>query len=664
MLRPFATYRTMFTALAMLLCMAIAVSAQTDTSAPPRLLSIGAALSGGGSFELGEVVIPELVDCDSLRAGSGSSFAGALLVERPLSSTWSLQARLGLAVESGELRKRSNYPLLLRGESGVVVEGVYDHVLLFDRTSITGALLARFDPGSRLEIAAGLELARQIAGEETFQQEAVSPSTLLLRGQRVAKIRAGDLVEASALSVGALASVGWRLPISSRSWLVPELSVAMPITSLAATMPWRRVRLAAGATLRFDILETPEPVRPVDTPVIARVPILRPAITTSPAVVEVRVDEYDSTEALALLNQVFFDEGSSTIPPRYHLLNDSTASLFSTQSLVGSALEAYYDLLNIVGLRMKNTPSATLAINGYRNGRESGGATLARGRAEAIRRYLVETWGIEARRVHTTGGALPPSPARESVEEGFEENARAQLEPSDPNITGPVIRLHIQRTATPPSVVFYPRAEAEAGVLRWRLDVVEDTTLWRRFEGEGAPPDSIVWDWRSGRRELPTIPMRLAYRLDVEDSTGQRVATEPFDIRVEYRTVQQTLEHRENDSVIASYSLLLFNFDSPNVSPADLELLRAIAATGVDPRSVVTITGYTDSLGLESHNRDLAMRRASETARLLRELAPRGATIIVSQSGGERERFPYDTPEGRSHCRTVVIEVRTPVRRP
>lgn len=646
----------------MLPCMAIAVFGQSDTSAlHARWLSVGGVNSGGMTFEYGEVLIPELVDCDTLVAGDGFSWHASLLADRPVAGDLSLQLRVGVYLESGELRKRGSFPLLLRTEGGGVVDGIYDHVLRFDRTLLATALLARHEVG-RVELSGGAELAARLAGSETFEQEAISPPTLLLRGQRVAEIRSGRLVGPAAVSVGALASIGYRLPLSRRSWLVPELSATLPITGMAETMPWRRARIAAGASLRFDLLESPPIIPPPDTPVVTRVPRLEPAITTSPAIVEVRVDEYDSTEALALLNQVFFDEASTTLPSRYNRLDSVGAARFSTTQLVGSALEAYYDLLNIVGLRMRGTPAASLEIKGYRNGREAGGSALSKGRAEEIRRYLVEAWGIAPRRLRVSGGALPPSPARETFEEGFVENSRVELVPSDPNITGPVIRRHIQRTATPPSVVFFPRGEAEAGVRAWRLEVVGDTASWRRFEGAGAPPDSIVWDWRSDRRQLPTIPMDLAYRLELEDSTGRRVATPLSQIRVEYRTLSQTLEHRENDSIIASYSLLLFNFDSPSVSPADQELLRAIAATGIDPRSVVTITGYTDSLGLESHNRDLALRRASETARLLRELAPAEATIIVNTEGGERERFPYDTPEGRSHCRTVVIEVRTPIR--
>jgi outer membrane protein OmpA-like peptidoglycan-associated protein len=640
--------------------MAIAVFGQTDSVDAPRWLSIGAALSGGATIESGNTIVPEL--CDSIDAGSGTSFYGGAFVELPIAGMLSAQFRLGAYVESGELRAAATRPYLIRSPEGIVVEGTYDNVLTFDRTMLAAALGVRYELG-RLDLLGGLELVREIATSHVEQRAALTPSTLLFNGRRVDDVRSGVVVEPAAAALGLLASIGYSLPISRHAWLVPELSLATTLSDLAGDdSEWRRTRLAVGASVRFDLLHRPEPVEVIDTPVVVvHVPVLRPAITTSPAIVEVRVDEYDSTEAVALLNQVFFDEGSAALPAHYRRLSDSMAARFSIGGLVGSALDVYYDLLNIVGFRMNRLSTSTLTVNGYRNGRESD-RTLGRRRAEAIRRYLLDTWRIAPGRIKVTGGGLPASPARETVAEGYEENARAHLDASDPNVVGPIIRNHIKRIANPPSLVFYPRGEAEAGVRSWNLDVMQDSILWKRFAGEGAPPDSIVWDWRSNDRELPTLPMKLGYELAFEDSTGQRAATERLPITVEYRSLKEKLEHRRNDTVIESYSLLLFNFDSPNVSPADQELLRAIAGTIVEPTAVVRITGYTDSLGLESHNRELALRRAAETARILKSLAPAGTTFIVDPNGGERERFPFDSPEGRSHNRTVVIEVRRPAK--
>jgi outer membrane protein OmpA-like peptidoglycan-associated protein len=375
----------------------------------------------------------------------------------------------------------------------------------------------------------------------------------------------------------------------------------------------------------------------------------------------VRIDEYDSVEALPVLNQIFFAEGSSRIPERYRLLDREGATVFTRDLLTGSALDVYYHMLNLIGKRLQEIPSATLTLNGYRNSRESD-PRLGAMRAESIRRYLVDVWRIPQRRIMVRGGALPPNPARENAEEGFEENARVEILSSDPNITKPHYRRHIQRVANPPGVTFYPRAVAEAGVGEWEVEVSQEGAPWKSFAGTGALPDSIVWDWRGDRRELPHLPMRLSYRLKVVDSIGQVRTTESTPIAVNYRSVGQKMEHRVNDTTINIYSLLLFNYDSPRLSPGDQELINAITGTSdVTPRSIIRFTGYTDSLGDEEHNRQLANTRAAEAARLFKATGPQGVSIIVNQEGGELERFPYTTPEGRSHDRTVIIEIRTPV---
>ncbi|MBC8143930.1 MAG: OmpA family protein, partial [bacterium] len=448
--------------------MAIAVLSQGDSvPAATRWLSVGAAISGGPSFEYGNVVVPL---CDPVTSGTALSWNASAFVERPLSQSLAMQLRVGAYIERGELRHRGLIAPT-RGEDGTVFTGVYDEVLRFNRTMIATGMLARYQLSNRLELGIGIEATREISTDQQFQLEAIAPAELLFRGKRIDERASGVIVQPASIALGAFASVGYRLPISRSSWLVPELSFSFPATSMAADDAWRRIRIGVGAALQFDLLDEVE-APPIDTPVVVHVPVLRPIITTSPAIVEVRVDEYDSLEALPLLNQVFFAEGSDAIPTRYNQLGVDATRSFTLSQLDGSALDVYYDLLNIIGLRMKQTPSATLAITGHRNGRESDNR-LSRRRADEIRRYLVESWGIAARRFRVSGAGLPSSPARETAVEGFEENARAHIVPSDPNITAPVIRRHVQRVATPPSLIFYPRADAEAGLAKWRLEVLE-----------------------------------------------------------------------------------------------------------------------------------------------------------------------------------------------
>ncbi len=127
------------------------------------------------------------------------------------------------------------------------------------------------------------------------------------------------------------------------------------------------------------------------------------------------------------------------------------------------------------------------------------------------------------------------------------------------------------------------------------------------------------------------------------------------------KTLQEKLLERQQDTIIESYSLLLFAYNSPEVSRADRALLAAIASR-VGPGARVRFTGFTDSLGDSTLNRDLAFERASNAAAIFSDQVV-NVDVSVNPEGGESERYPSELPEGRSYNRTVIIEVRTPITR-
>ncbi|MBK7412209.1 MAG: hypothetical protein IPI29_06610 [Ignavibacteria bacterium] len=60
-----------------------------------------------------------------------------------------------------------------------------------------------------------------------------------------------------------------------------------------------------------------------------------------------------STNLYALLNYVFFDDSSSTIPARYRQFSGAEADAFDIKSLNGAGtMPIYYQMLNIVGLKL------------------------------------------------------------------------------------------------------------------------------------------------------------------------------------------------------------------------------------------------------------------------------------------------------------------------
>jgi outer membrane protein OmpA-like peptidoglycan-associated protein len=649
---------------AMLFSMACVAFGQEDTASPS--LFLGAFGRVGPGIEFGSLTVPGFEECGAFNSG-GRSFgwqAGGL-VELPLGDRVALQLRPGVSRFTGSFREplASEPPIAL--QDGSVVPVMVDQVLDFTNTSLRLDALASFGLPLSLRAQVGILLEKSLSSRQTHREELVAPDAALFAGinRREYIFPYGSPFASSPLLAGLSAGLAYDLPIGPVSTLSPELAASLPINSEVRGGGWRSLALTAGLSLRFGLRRSPPPPPVIDTPAAppppAPVPILAASVTTEPTVVSVRIDEYDSVEVLPLLNHIYFAEGSADLRPQYRRLSAAEADAFTKADLTGSALDVYYHILNIVGLRMRGAPEATLTINGYRNGREND-QSLPLKRAQAVRRYLADVWGIAPRRLKVVTGEMPPNPSSEYTSQGYEENARVELIPSDPNIIGPHRRRHILRTATPPAIRFHFHTVAEAGVARWRLEVDDEGRgEWKVFDHEGANPNSLVWNWRSDKGDLPSLPMRLRYRLTITDSTGHDTTTPQREIDVAYQTAHERLEHRENDTLIESFSILLFNFDSPKVSASDNDLLRAIAS-GVKSHATVRFIGYTDSLGEAGHNRELATMRASEAAHIFQRLVPKDVTIIVDDRGGEHERFPYSTPEGRAHCRTVDIEVRTP----
>ncbi len=650
----------------MLISMACVAFAQTDSTRPARRLSFGAAASVGPTRINAALVLPGFSEeCGLLQSGSGLVVRAGGLIELPLGDALGLQVRLLLAHVTARLQDPIPIAFPLARDDGAVVDGRIDQRLDLTRFDLGLDLLAQVPLLPRLSLLGGLNVDRTLSLIATHQQVAVSPGDLLLSNNRRELIlNEGELLGAAGVVVAAAAGIAYDFPISSRGTLSPELMVGIPLTSETSDGDLKSIQLRFGGAIRWTTPTPPIVVPPPPPPP----PAISATLRTHPPVVKVKITEYDSTEVLPLLNQVFFDEGNDAIPVRYHLVDKEGSLLFDkNDSLLrnGTALDVYYHILNLVGMRMRENVGATLKINGYRNGRERDGRLSMR-RAEAVQRYLIDVWGVAPRRLVVNGGSLPPNPAREVTNEGFQENARVELVASDPRVTGPHVRIHTKGVATPSSVVFYPRVDAEAGIREWAIEIVQrDSLPWRRIASNGSPPDSIVWLWRSDRGTMPSYPLQLAYRLTVIDNAGQKKASDFTPIDVAYESTRQQLGHQENDSTVESYSLLLFNFDRPEVTPGDRALLEAICRGGnIGSGARVRFVGYTDSLGDASYNRTLAAERARDAARIFRSLVPADVQIFIDEEhGGEWERFPYSTPEGRSHCRTVFIEVRTPLER-
>lgn len=369
------------------------------------------------------------------------------------------------------------------------------------------------------------------------------------------------------------------------------------------------------------------------------------------------IEELETEEGFPLLPQIFFSEDNSDLSQTdMHLLTNLEAELFKEANLEWNTLEIYSELLNIVGSRMKANPKARLTITGCNSnkGPERSNRKLSEARAESIRDYLSDIWGISESRLRVKSRNLPSNPGNKDVPDGQIENQRAELRSDDFSILEPVMLKEIQRKSNPPLIEIMPNVEAEAGLSEWEIFVMQEGNLIRNYSG-GDLPAKI--DWNLEEEPVPRLESPLEVSLRAVDATGQEKAVSE-DLTIEQLTIRKKRFELRDDKRIERFSLILFEFDRADITAAQRRILSDIKSR-ITPESKVMISGYADRIGEKDYNKELASRRCIETQKVLQ--VPE-ENLILDPVGSDKLLYNNDLPQGRGYSRTVRIVIETPVK--
>lgn len=381
----------------------------------------------------------------------------------------------------------------------------------------------------------------------------------------------------------------------------------------------------------------------------------------------------------SLLPYVFFDKGSSLVAgQRYNVVDAAAADEFDERHLISSSadslseinntLNLYYNVLNIVGRRMRDDyPRAILSVSGYTDDAEdeSNNIALARRRAMAVAEYLRTVWRIDSTRLIITAGRLSPTAAittmlsEQDRIDGRQENRRVELQSSIAEVLDPVVVR--DTTLLQSSLQAWGITEAPVGDSGYRV-------LF--FAGDDSSLNPCTSETVS-----QTGPMRFTTELSGMCGTSSRkpahviaIIESPLTQNVScfdscVATIRKTYQSARRDAsgaAIDRFRLTQFQYDAGEPLEAQKSLIERYILPSVRPSSSIELLGFTDRKGPADANQRLSEQRAGMLARLLRDRASVTLRAYGEGSTNVSAPFPNDTPEGRLYNRTVEVIIRTP----
>lgn len=607
--------------------------------------------------------LPGIPNCCSQFAegnGTGGSFGG--LIEIPIASNMIIGVRAGVT---------SNIARLQTDEHTVVFVDTAAVPARFQHTIDAAPMNLGITPMFGYRLAAGLwlqggtELGYMIKRHYSQNERLIEPSVgQFSDGKRTRNEFSGDIPKANLFQSTLLFGAGYDLPLNRRHtmYAAPELFYAVGLTDLVEGLDWKANALRLGMAIKYS--PWPAGLEPkIEEP---RTGILAAGLEAvqvqrdgnEAPLSTLNIEQIISYSMRPLLNYVFFDENSAQIPVRYNKLSPYETETFRPEGLhQAETMSAYYQVLNVIGRRLRDNPDAAITLVGCNAGAgvERGNRDLSRRRAESIRNYLRDNWGIAERRMNIDTRDLPDNPSNTSDRDGLAENRRVEIRSNVPGIVDPLFTTDTLRRTEIPTVRFRPTVRSEAGVTDWTLSAVQNGRTLKSFHGTGDVPQNLDWNV-GGEQVVPRGGAPVEYQLEVNDAIGQTTTTPIGTIDVDVLPEQAAQNRMGNYKELSRYSLILFDFNSADPNAQNKAIVGKLRER-IAPNANISVTGYTDRIGDAEYNRKLSEARARRVAEILN--APNAA---ISGVGETMPIYDNDLPEGRYYNRTVDIVIENPIK--
>jgi outer membrane protein OmpA-like peptidoglycan-associated protein len=373
------------------------------------------------------------------------------------------------------------------------------------------------------------------------------------------------------------------------------------------------------------------------------------------------------SETLPLLSAVFFDKNSTEIPNRYIKLTTGEAARFKEvqlqQETTGNStaradrqLNVYYNILNILGDRMRANQDINITLSGASLKGPSEGKIIA----EHIKSYLVDVFGIDQTRIATNGRTKPVDPSEQpggtkELDLLREGDRRVDIQSSSTELMmevggGMMKPIQINTTqgdANDSNVIFTVDNAVE--LKSYTINLVDQKGVSKKYgpftrAKESVSSKTILGDNKSGDYKVEMTGIRK------DGTTIRKEST----LHIDSQVVEMEKGLR--------YSVL-FNFNKATTVATYERFIEDVVAPLIESGSTVIIHGHTDIIGEPDYNLKLSQERAQEAQQLIEKaILKAGKSNVKFETIGvgeatDRSPFGNDKPEERFYNRTVIIDI-------
>ncbi len=412
-------------------------------------------------------------------------------------------------------------------------------------------------------------------------------------------------------------------------------------------------------TFRTDTVFLPMPVarsaiKTIDTLLKLSIAGIEDGVEYPPVI---KIEEFKSLNTQPLLRYIFFDDNSGKLPERYKLLTKNQAQNSNPADFdKGPALEVYYNLLNIIGSRLKNEKKSKITITGCNSntGNEANNKDLSMERAKSVADYLENTWGIEKNRITLNARNLPQNYSIGEDSDCIAENRRVEISSDTWDIIAPIINNDFFVQVTPPQVRFKINSDKVNKIREWELTASANKNTGKIFADTGGIPQVIDWNIGNDLKDIPNGAGSLECQAEATSDSGISVISNEQKILLKRISLKEKQILNKNDKEIDVYNLILFDYDKTSLNPENMQIVKYMNSK-LKYNSIVKVEGYTDRVGDEDYNLELSKSRAKAVAKLLK-----ASSVNVEGYGKASLLYDNSLPEGRFYCRTVRIIVESP----